>query len=224
MNPYEILGVDPGADIAAINAAYRRAARDHHPDRGGKAETFAELQAAVELLRDPERRARYDETGEDGGSPSGADAAIGTLIDAFQAVIGSVAETFQHVDVIHATDAHLAELLAQLDSTRADAKLKAGRIGDALRRLRHTGDGPDPIRGALQGQERAVENILVGVAQQEATVHAARELLKGYGWLVDPKPVNPQSADVNRLMQQMSADQQRASGFGNWAGGIFGNR
>lgn len=63
-DPYAALGVDPGADRAAIRAAYLRLMREHHPDRhpGDRAAEKAarELNAAFHVLGDEARRAAYD--------------------------------------------------------------------------------------------------------------------------------------------------------------------
>jgi molecular chaperone DnaJ len=90
---YEILGVAPQASDADIKRAYRRMARELHPDSTGgdtAAEAqFKEVTRAYEVLRDPERRARYDRFGPEGvdGSPPGAGdlfgGGLGDLFDAF---------------------------------------------------------------------------------------------------------------------------------------------
>lgn len=59
-NPYEILGVSQGASDDVIRRAYRRQARETHPDHHGSAGAFEEVQYAYDLLGDPGRRARYD--------------------------------------------------------------------------------------------------------------------------------------------------------------------
>ena len=51
MDPWHVLGVEPGADPAAIHAAYRRLAWRHHPDRGGSTARMGELNAAYTALR-----------------------------------------------------------------------------------------------------------------------------------------------------------------------------
>ncbi len=64
---YEVLGVSPQATAEEIKQAYRRLARESHPDRNpddpGAEERFKELAAAYEVLSDPERRANYDRFG-----------------------------------------------------------------------------------------------------------------------------------------------------------------
>jgi DnaJ-class molecular chaperone len=63
-DPYQILGVKRDATEAEIRAAYRKLAKRHHPDLNpGKpeaAERFKQINAANDLLSDPEKRARYD--------------------------------------------------------------------------------------------------------------------------------------------------------------------
>ncbi|OEL25928.1 hypothetical protein BAE44_0013051 [Dichanthelium oligosanthes] len=58
---YEVLGVGAGASRGEIKAAYRRLAREVHPDAGGCGdEGFIQLHAAYATLADPDERARYD--------------------------------------------------------------------------------------------------------------------------------------------------------------------
>ena len=59
-DPYAVLGVRPEATTAEIKAAYRSLVKRHHPDAGGDAQRILALNAAWEVLRDGERRRRYD--------------------------------------------------------------------------------------------------------------------------------------------------------------------
>jgi curved DNA-binding protein len=61
---YETLGVEPGAGEAEIKTAYRRLARKYHPDvskEAGAEEKFKAVNEAYEALRDPQKRAAYDQ-------------------------------------------------------------------------------------------------------------------------------------------------------------------
>ena len=50
MNPYEVLGIAEGASLDAIQAAYREKARRYHPDLGGDAWAFRQIESAYWLL------------------------------------------------------------------------------------------------------------------------------------------------------------------------------
>jgi hypothetical protein len=64
-NPYDVLGVPNDADAATIKKAHRCRAKSAHPDSGGSAEEFKEVDAAYKLLTDQSRRKHFDKTGDD---------------------------------------------------------------------------------------------------------------------------------------------------------------
>lgn len=57
---YEVLGVPKDASQDEIRKAFKKLAVKHHPDRGGDADKFKEINAAHEVLSDPEKRKIYD--------------------------------------------------------------------------------------------------------------------------------------------------------------------
>lgn len=64
--PYEVLGVDAAATQHDLRRAYRRLARETHPDLGGTPERFRQVQLAWERVGTPEDRARYDSSSRSG--------------------------------------------------------------------------------------------------------------------------------------------------------------
>ena len=65
---YKILGLERSANADQIKTAYRRLARKYHPDVSKEPDAearFKEMQEAYEVLRDPEKRAAYDQLGSE---------------------------------------------------------------------------------------------------------------------------------------------------------------
>lgn len=121
---YALLGVRPDATDDDLKRAYRRKARELHPDStGGDAESearFKEVSIAYEVLRDPERRARYDRFGPDGvDAPMGgmADAFFGGgLGDIFDAFFGGASGSPRHPGPLRGAD---AEVVLELELREA---------------------------------------------------------------------------------------------------------
>lgn len=63
---YKTLGVDKGASKDEIKKAFRTLAHKYHPDKGGDAEKFKEINEAYSVLSDDNKRAQYDQFGSAG--------------------------------------------------------------------------------------------------------------------------------------------------------------
>src|SRR5215510_3045510 len=78
---YDILGVSHGARDNEIKAAFRRLAKECHPDRcngdPNAEKRFKELNEAYEALKDPQRRAAYDRYGHAAFDGAGRGAGFG---------------------------------------------------------------------------------------------------------------------------------------------------
>ncbi len=68
---YEILGIDKSASADEIKKAFRKAAVQHHPDKGGDEAKFKEINEAYEVLGSAEKRQRYDQFGHAGVGGNG---------------------------------------------------------------------------------------------------------------------------------------------------------
>jgi molecular chaperone DnaJ len=79
-DPYDVLGVDRSATQDEIKSAFRKLAAQHHPDKNpgddGAHQRFKEINAAYQILSDPQKRAAFDRFGPMGvgGAAGGASA------------------------------------------------------------------------------------------------------------------------------------------------------
>ena len=90
---YEVLGIQKNASTDDIKSAFRKLARQYHPDVSKEPdaeEKFKEINEAYGVLSDPQKRARYDQygragLGEMGGMP---DYATMDFNDIFEEILG----------------------------------------------------------------------------------------------------------------------------------------
>jgi len=94
---YELLGIQRGADDAAIKAAYRRLAKECHPDRHQgcpqQEARFKAVNEAYDVLKDPQKRAAYDRFGHaafrnGGGEDPFGEAGFNGFSDIFSTIFG----------------------------------------------------------------------------------------------------------------------------------------
>ncbi len=95
---YEVLGVSKGTSDADIKKAYRKLAKQYHPDvnpddKAAEAK-FKEVNEAYEVLSDPQKKARYDQFGHAGVDPNGFSGAGAGFGDFDFGGIGDIFESF----------------------------------------------------------------------------------------------------------------------------------
>ena len=179
---YEIMGVARDATQDEIKRAYRKLARKYHPDVSKEADAearFKELGEAYEVLKDPEKRAAYDQLGADwkagqdfrpppdwdqgfefhGGGFTGADAA--GFSDFFESLFGRGAAGFGGAQAggfhAHGGDAHARVLIDLEDAYQGATRtltLKHTELGaDGRPQLRERTLNVRIPRGVRQGQQ-----------------------------------------------------------------------
>ena len=173
-DPYQVLGVARDADPADVKKAFRRLARELHPDvndHDPEAEDkFKEAGQAYEILSDPDRRATYDRYGHDGlrqggYQPSGFAGGFG---DIFEAFFGGAGEFGGRAGgPLRGEDAAVAVDVDLVDAARGTAVDVEYESVVACERCRGNGAEPGtPIetcpRCQGQGQVRAVARTAFG--------------------------------------------------------------
>lgn len=97
MSHYETLDIASDASADDIKQAFRRKAQSAHPDKGGSHDAMAQLNQAYKVLGNDERRAHYDETGDDDEVPTLEDQAVHKLQQVFEMLLGTPGDFIQAV-------------------------------------------------------------------------------------------------------------------------------
>lgn len=176
---YDVLGIPATATPAEVKRAFRAAAKRCHPDTGGSAEEFARVQLAWHVLGDPERRARYDATGDQSEpEPDNSLAMIHTLI---MGALDRVMQSGRIGDLV-------GDAARMLDSDAAQGKqanhiLRGNRdkLENVRRRLKFKGDGVDLIDRTLAERIGEIERSIAANTEVMERVVEAAERLRG-GW------------------------------------------
>ena len=181
---YADLGIGRGASPEEIKRAHRKAAREHHPDRGGDKSRFQAIQLAYDTLKDGERRRRYDETGETSGStpPDMAVQMLGMIVDN---LIGQMLQEGAPIDrldmrqmMVDAVSQKLSEIKAERH--RAIRSLeKAGKLSRRWKRKRKA-KGPDLIGETIRRRERDLKEALKRMGEAIEAWERAAKLLDDY--------------------------------------------
>jgi len=160
MDHYNTLGVARTASDSEIKSAYRRLAMQHHPDKGGDSQKFAQINEAYEVLKDPQRRAEYDNP-----QPQGFNFRSSDVPPGFEDIFSQFGFRQQRrpVQNRNVTIAHTIELADVLTGKSVITKynLQSGRV-ETLEinippgvknndTVRFAGYGDDSIRGIPRG-------------------------------------------------------------------------
>ncbi len=221
MSLYDDLGVARDAPADAVNEAYRRMAKRHHPDAGGDPEAFARIGHAVSVLRDPVRRAEYDATGREDFTEVSPDAEALAMLSA---KFGEAMNAFILGQVPLWSDL-IGRMRTSLDAMAAEQRKGVSeggdalrRVNDALERLGHDGTGPDVLRGMLTTQVASIEQALAAMTAQIATIESARVLAERWTWKADAYAAEPRTMSIQELMRGGGYTFVGGGGFTNIAG------
>jgi len=178
---YEALGLEPGASSDEVKAAYRAKAKEHHPDAGGNAEAFKEVQEAYEVLSDQDARRAYDEHGAK-GSPRAQREAEAMLVNAFVGIVAQCPDP-ENMDIIGGVREALQTALGQQTRTSVDQGTAATRFMRAAARIappKKERPGGDPVRVALCRSAEVARAAAEAAEQGAETTKLALSMLDSY--------------------------------------------
>jgi curved DNA-binding protein CbpA len=219
VNLYKVLGIESNdgsqprhVSSGEIHDAYRARVKRVHPDVGGDPEHFRIVQMAWDVLRDPERRRRYDETGEYG--PTEADNLDSQALAIVQMAIDAALDN-ERIDV-EAFDltVHINQAIEAADNQARkaieDGGRRARRIQRMLDRFKRQDGREATITGGLKQHLAQAEASITDAGRARRAFARARELVAehryeatGYQqtaqWYAAQPPVDPFGGELERL-------------------------
>jgi len=182
---YQVLGVAADATDEEVKAAYRKAALEHHPDKGGDAERFREVQEAYEALRDDESRSHYQRTGEaNSKATERRRRAERELSEIFTAIAVGV-EDLAHVDVVALAGEKLREALRQVVNAGFTARADAGRFRNAAARCKARRGAENLPAAVFRRMAEQAEVLADAKDEGVATIKEMLAMLEGFSYKVD---------------------------------------
>lgn len=198
-NPYDELAIDRDATAADIKRAYRRRTKSAHPDAGGSSEAFNRVARAMLVLSDPERRAKYDRTGEiDEAAPDNAVAVAISIIVGYvaQAVTECIAQNRDPctLDLVAGCREHLRKQIAECEQAKRPIVRAEAMLRKIEKRLRAKKNANPLLKKALLAQASGVREPLAKLDRKIAEQKDALKILDFYEFDVDrttPQAVSP---------------------------------
>jgi curved DNA-binding protein CbpA len=131
---YDKLGVEKNASKEEIKNAYRKKAKENHPDAGGNKEAMSELAEIYSILSNDKKRAKYDATGETKETPFG-ERFMGFINEIFVRMIEEEGDVV-HKDLIKAFQNKAKVILNELIKAKQKQERNQKKFTEVLTRLK----------------------------------------------------------------------------------------
>jgi curved DNA-binding protein CbpA len=182
---YKILGVRKNASAAAIRKAFRQKAADSHPDRNlddpAAAAEYRAVVGAYRILSDPDKRRRYDATGNADAAPDNREAVlVGVLATCFQQVVGGLVQSSREPTRHDIVEEMRSVFRAKIQAA-ADERQKMAKGLAKLRQLLHrfnVKDGANLIDEIITNDIGVLEKQMAALEESLTPLRAALAWLK----------------------------------------------
>lgn len=176
---FSALGAERNDTPAQIKQHYRKLARAYHPDKGGDPEKFMAIQLAYDVLSDPDRRRRYEETGDD-GSRAKAEPGVQTLVTVVLGLVGECPDVRTN-DIVTKARSFLQAEVRKIAREQNELMARAMKFRDAGKRLK----GSDLLRATIDSEADRLVLDAGRVGERETEVAAALALLRECNYETD---------------------------------------
>lgn len=193
MNPYEVLGVKKDDTRAFIRSTFRTLSKVHHPDVGGDPEHFMKLKLAHEILIDPQRRKRYDETGRTEESRITPERVKQFLAGTFEGLLAAQ-DDIATVNVQDKLVRSIQNGMRQAYAGKDDCERKIKRAEGLMKRFTRKNPEDSVIHTIMRSKIDVLLGELQNVKDAIELAETAIGLLQEYQYAVDPAPEGPLNA------------------------------
>lgn len=194
---YRVLGIRKNASAATIERAYRRKAKETHPDRGGSADAFGQVDLAYRVLSDSTARAHYDATGE--ATPPAHDNSMADVSPILLGLLAAVLKGFaaqgrtpKDFDVCGEMRKAIDEQRKEPKKKQADLTKARADLVEAQSRFEAEG-GENLLAGLAQIHISQIDGMLAELAKGLGLLDKAGEILKRHKYRFDAKMFQPGS-------------------------------
>lgn len=188
MNLYEVLGVERNASQAAIKYAYRKRVKTAHPDHGGTVEEFRDVHLAWRILQDPERRRKYDHSGDVGEDTDNRMAMVLTVIGvSLDAAVQEAAGMggALNTDLVALMVKGMVKKKTELEMRKARETLAIKHLEEVRSRFSRDDDQINHIELVFLGKIAQTRHSIADIDVELDSLDHIIELVKGYKYRKD---------------------------------------
>ena len=178
MNPYTILRVSPQATEEEIKISYRKLAQQNHPDKGGDAEMFKQINLAYSILSDPDRKKHFDATGQFNINPGLTEEALGNLSKVLNHFLNQINPELEDLIVCMKNDVNREKKFLNEQISLCIAAIT--KLEKFLRKIKRKKEGENVLKAFVQVQITAQENNIKSHNRNLEVCAKMLELLEDY--------------------------------------------
>jgi curved DNA-binding protein CbpA len=183
MNPYEILDLPKDASLDQIKQKYKSLAQVYHPDKGGDAEKFRQIKEAYEILSDPLRRKKYDDTGDTSVDRDIRDECLEKLLSMFNHLSANIDPDREDIVLRMRVEARSAKQAMEHSIGLCNQHIK--KLNRLLFKLRFKGNGENFLKEFTKKKLEDRQNELKIYYRQIRVAEGVLEMLENYEWGIE---------------------------------------
>lgn len=202
MDLYETLGVSKDASADEIKATFRAKAKSTHPDHDGDAAQFIAIATAYDILGDPLKRAKYDETGNAPDKEEDERTEALGIVDVIMTEIVNQLQDHEGLvcnDLVADMRKVITGKIGELEADIAKTGQRIGRLHKFAERFTATEGADNTLAKMIEYRITGQERRLVGIQHGKRLHEVALDIIKDQAFRVDPQPTHFPGMGLNAM-------------------------